>query len=99
MIPSIVKYFKDSGFITGSSNTLCQVNSVSTSQAYRNYFDSSHYDHQSQAFACDPNFQDPTNVYTYLSGHSSIGKRCLYGRLVSEYACDYAESFFKKYKD
>lgn len=83
MLPSVVKYFKDRGFITGSSNTLCQVNSVSTSSPYYNAFDSSHYDHQSQAFACDPNFQDPINPYTYLKGHSSFGKRCLYGKTMS----------------
>jgi len=35
---SIVKNFKEKGYITGSSNTLCQVNSVSTREVYNHSY-------------------------------------------------------------
>jgi hypothetical protein len=38
MVPSVVKDFKSRGYITGSGNTLCAVNSISTSVAYNNSF-------------------------------------------------------------
>jgi hypothetical protein len=34
-----------------------------------------------------------------FNGPYSITKRCLYGKLVSEYAFEYSKSFFSKYKD
>ena len=58
-----------------------------------------HFDHELFSYACDPNFQEPENVDNFFQGPYSIGKHCLYGKIMAEYATDAALSFFRTYKD
>lgn len=99
IIPSLTKSYMERGYITGSANSLCQTMSANIEEADLDAFETTRYDHESQSFACDPNFQDPENIYSFVQGPYSSGKRCLYGKIIAEYVSDYAYSFFQTYKD
>ncbi|KAL4482506.1 hypothetical protein ABPG72_001482 [Tetrahymena utriculariae] len=96
---SIVEDIKQKGYVTGHSSDQCQTLSLSFDYETFGLINSSRYDHETQSYACDPNFQDPESKFGLFQGPYSIVRRCLYGKTMAEYPLDYAKSFFKKYKD
>ncbi|KAL4463269.1 hypothetical protein ABPG74_007270 [Tetrahymena malaccensis] len=96
---SIVEEIKQKGYVTGHSSDQCQTLSLSFDFETIGLINSSRYDHETQSYACDPNFQDPESKFGLFQGPYSITRRCLYGKTMAEYPLDYAKSFFKKYQD
>lgn len=99
IISSMTKAYMQKGYITGSANSFCQAISANLEEGALYAFETTRYDHESQSFACDPNFQDPSNIYSFVQGPYSSGKRCLYGKTIVEYVSEYTYSFFRTYKD
>lgn len=101
---SIVKYFKERGFITGSNNDedlrdpiefwITQPNEIQNIKFHN-------YGHNSWAFHNDPNYK-PLNQLRILwkqRGTYSIIRRCFYGKDVSDYSFENRKKFFEAYKN
>ena len=78
------KYLKENGYMTGYSNDLC----------YREPAQTGHKMNQSEIcdhefIICDPN----------IEGQISFTKRCLYNKLAIEQQLEYANQFWRKYKN
>ena len=80
----LTKYFKKNGYITNYSSDSCQKDNTRT---FHNFTESEVYDHQ--FLLCDP------NMYKYFSPY----KKCLHGKTEVEYLCNYAEQFWRKYRN
>ena len=78
-----LKYFKESGYITGQVSDICDKN---INNKYLINFD-----HENFVMACDPNYYQKKEFSSY--------ERCLYGKPISEYMIDYALQFWDKYAD
>lgn len=62
------------------------------------YVENNNADHESIAFACDPNYHDPENSFSPYMGPFSILRRCLYGKDTFEYVFDFGRNFINTYK-
>ena len=80
----LTKYFKENGFITNYDSDVCQKDNIRT---FHDFTESEIYDHQ--FLLCDP------NKFNYNSPY----KKCLHGKTDVEYLCNYADQFWRKYKD
>ena len=78
-----LKYFKDSGYITGQSIDAC--NNFEHQIKHDNTF----WDHENVAISCDPNYLNATNN----------NNNFLYGKPIYSYHIDYALQFWEKYKN
>ena len=94
---SFVKYLKENGFITGSSGTICSKDSLFADEIDLPNVEYEPYDHENVALFCDRNYYD--YGYSLINGINSVLHRCLYGKEGYEYAMEYAELFWKAYKD
>ena len=92
-----VKYLKENGFVTGSAGTICSKDSVFSDELDLYNVEYEPYDHENVALFCDRNFYD--TGYSLINGINSVLHRCLYGKEGYEYAMEYAELFWKAYKD
>ena len=84
----------EKGYVTGASNSFCESTSAYFEDQEISMFETTRFDHEGHAFACDPNFQDPEHFYGNAQGPYSAGKRCLYVQPVANYVTDYALGFF-----
>eukprot|EP00827_Trimyema_finlayi_P005090 TRINITY_DN527_c0_g2_i1.p1 TRINITY_DN527_c0_g2~~TRINITY_DN527_c0_g2_i1.p1 ORF type:complete len:352 (+),score=100.79 TRINITY_DN527_c0_g2_i1:339-1394(+) len=98
-IRSFLKDYKDAGYIIGHANSLCSERMSSLNIKENKYFMHEPADHDSYAFACDPNYFQPKNPYGFKQGGNSIFKRCLYGKDFSKYLLDYGANFLETYKE
>lgn len=80
----ITKFLNNNGYVTGYINELCLKDNIRT---YHNASKSEIYDYQ--YLICDPN----------CSRLNKNTIRCLYGKHKSEYLYEYANQFWRKYKD
>jgi hypothetical protein len=80
----VTKYFKENGYLTGFINDMC-LREPSNSNHDLNYEEIC--DHE--MLICDPNMK---------SVHSHT-KRCLYNNISTGYAYEYANQFWRKYKN
>ena len=78
-----LKYFKESGYITGQVSDLCEKNMNN-----KNIFD---FDHENFVMSCDPNY--------FLKKEFSTYERCLYGKPISEHMINYTSQFWEKYSE
>ena len=78
------KYLKENGYITGFSNDLCYREPIQTGHKM---IESEICDHE--FIICDPN----------MKGQSTFTKRCLYNKLAIEQQIEYANQFWRKYKN
>jgi hypothetical protein len=92
-------FFKERGYITGSTENLCSRDFVNLYSGPMSNLDWDYYDHDFTAFFCDPNFYSKEKVYSMLDGPYCYRKKCLYGKQTYEYTIEYANQFFEKYKD
>ncbi len=93
---TFLKYYKESGFITGQSILLCSKEPFDPGD-YMPGIEYYGFDHENIAMFCDPNYGEPG--YSYTSGINSVLKRCLYGKESYKYAMEYFELFWNAYKD
>ncbi len=78
-----LKYFKESGYITGQVSDICEKNINN-----KNIID---FDHENFVMSCDPNY--------FLKKEFSSYERCLYGKPISEHMINYATQFWEKYSE
>ena len=96
---SILKYFKNKGYITCGSENLCH-RELFAIQGYKNEFtEFESFDHENYALFCDPNYCVPNNPFGFFQGMYSIYRRCLYGKDTSEYVFEYGNKFWEAYKN
>jgi hypothetical protein len=94
-----LSFFKDSGYITGSTENTCSREFVGLYSGEMSNLNWDYYDHDFTAFFCDPNFYSKEKVYSMVDGPYCYRKKCLYGKQTYEYSIEYANQFFEKYKD
>ena len=80
----LTKYFKENGYITNYDSDSCQKDNIRT---FHDFTESEVYDHQ--FLLCDPN-----KIF-----YGSPYKKCLHGKTDVEYLCNYADQFWRKYKN
>ena len=96
---SILKKFKERGYITCGSENLCH-RELFAIQGYKNDFtEFESFDHENYALFCDPNYCVPNNPFGFFQGMYAVYRRCLYNKDTSEYVFDYGLKFWKAYKD
>ena len=78
-----LKYFIDSGYITGQSIDTCD------NFEHQLKHDNSFWDHENAAISCEPNYLNATINNNYY----------LYGKSIYSYHTDYALQFWEKYKN
>ena len=78
-----LKYFKESGYITGQVSDICEKNINN-----KNIID---FDHENFVMSCDPNY--------FLKKEFSSYEKCLYGKPISEHMINYATQFWEKYSE
>jgi len=91
--------YKEAGYITGQSTNVCEREGWDLEMAFEPYLNYTNYDHEFNAFYCDPNFSDPDSPYQFLKGAYSVIRKCMYGKDSGEFQIEYAKQFFDAYKD
>lgn len=92
---SIVKDFKNNGYITANIQDIChkELMSINPLEKYT-YVE---FDHEYASPNCDPNIY--TYGYSFSGGENGIFRKCQYGKESFEYALEYAKKFWNVYKD
>jgi len=92
---SIVKDFKNNGYITANIQDIChkELMSINPLEKYT-YVE---FDHEYASPNCDPNIY--TYGYSFSGGENGIFRKCQYGKESFEYALEYAKKFWKVYED
>ena len=99
---SIIKYLKNSGFITADSGNHCSKTYLDIQKSFYKdyiYFNFEDCDYQIFHLFCDPNYMDPKIYYSNLKGPYSIIRKCLYGKDTFEYQFEFGRKFLEKYKN
>jgi hypothetical protein len=95
---SIIKYFKEHGYITAYAQNQCQRYLFSLNKNYNN-FTFEIFDHEFISLFCDPNYSHP-KYYSYtFNGVYSIFRRCLYGNDTFNHIFEYGKQFVEKYRN
>jgi len=91
---SIVKDFKNNGYITCNVQDIChkELMSIGVIENYT-YVE---FDHEYAAPNCEPNVYKPG--YGLFNGDNSVLRKCLYGKESFDYALEYGEKFWLIYK-
>ena len=92
---SIVKDFKNNGYITANIQDICHKELMSIS-AIENYT-YVEFDHEYAGPNCDPSIYG--RGFSFLIGENGIFKKCLYGKESFDYVLEYAKKFWISYKD
>jgi len=85
-------YFKKNGFIIGRVNNFCEKEIV-INQGNNKSFKHVFWDHEGTSIGCIKGFYN--GIFTHKI--SSLVKRCLFGKDLTEYSLEYLESFWKAY--
>ena len=94
---SLLKAFKQKGFITGQSNNICTRELYDLENDYTKKIEFIKFDHENIAMMCDPNYYKKERPFTAFLGPYSLKRRCLYGRDTFEYVIEYGEKFWEAY--
>lgn len=78
-----LKYFKDSGYVTGQSIDICD------NFDHQLKHDNTFWDHENVALSCDLNYISTIKNNNY----------CIYGKPIYSYHIDYALQFWEKYQN
>ncbi|KAL4482507.1 hypothetical protein ABPG72_001483 [Tetrahymena utriculariae] len=95
----LIENAKKQGYVTGHTSDYCQTISLGIDEETMDIMKSVRYDHETQSYACDPNYYDPESIFSLTKGPYSLVRRCLYGKAMAEYPLEYAKNFWQKYKD
>ena len=100
-IESIIGEFKNKGFVTGSSNSICDKEGFYFNWQLKEGMQRTfvEFDHEMFGINCDPNIFDPANPFNLLKGESSVFRRCLYGKENVEYSFEYGRKFLEAYSN
>ena len=85
-----VNYFKNNGYIVGRVNTFCEKECVNNKK-----YEHGTWDHEGLSLGCIKAFYD--NILT--GKLSSMIKKCLFGKDLSQYSFDYLEEFWTTYNE
>ena len=100
-IESIIGEFKNKGFVTGSSNSICDKEGFYYNWQLKPGMERKfiEFDHEMFGINCDPNIFDVKNPFNLLMGESSIFRRCLYGKENVEHSFEYGRKFLEAYSN
>ena len=87
-------HFKNNGYIIGRANSLCE-KEVVINKGNIKKFKHCKFDHEGLSIGCIKGFYDGP----FLDRISSLVKRCLFGKDLTEYSLEYLESFWNTYID
>ena len=96
---NIIKYFKESGYITAQIGNICSKELFEINGIKNNLINYENFDHENIGMWCDPNYFDINNPYPVNKGEFSVLRRCLYGKESYEYVLEYTKQFWEKYKN
>eukprot|EP00340_Litonotus_pictus_P008251 CAMPEP_0170515948 /NCGR_PEP_ID=MMETSP0209-20121228/2317_1 /TAXON_ID=665100 ORGANISM="Litonotus pictus, Strain P1" /NCGR_SAMPLE_ID=MMETSP0209 /ASSEMBLY_ACC=CAM_ASM_000301 /LENGTH=310 /DNA_ID=CAMNT_0010800665 /DNA_START=1532 /DNA_END=2464 /DNA_ORIENTATION=+ len=96
---SVLKKFRDSGYIMGSTQNLCLAEMIDIKTKDPTKYEFVPDDHDFWTPFCDPNQENPKSKYTDFKGPYSILKKCMWEKQSVEHSLEYARQFFRKYKD
>lgn len=97
---SFIHQYKNNGFITGRALSHCALSALNTysDEKYYNQVDEEPFDHTGLGWACEVNAR-PHTLNEATTGPTSLLRRCVYGKDLSEYVIDYGKKFWKTYKN
>jgi len=95
----MVKEFREKGFITGHALDFCPMYFETLNPQNLMWVEPYPFDHEGNAFACDPQYTDFTDADSRFQGPYSEFKRCLYGKQVHQYTIEYSDQFWRTYKN
>ena len=96
---SLIKYFKEKGYITGGSENICHRELFLLEQDKNKKVVFESFDHENFAMFCDPNYNPPNNRVSLFKGLFSMMRRCLYGKDTFDWVFDFGYKFLEKYKN
>ena len=96
---SLIKYFKEKGYITGGSENICHKELFLLEQDKNKDVIFESFDHENFAMFCDPNYNPPNNRVSLFKGLFSMMRRCLYNKDTFEWVFEFGYKFLEKYKD
>jgi hypothetical protein len=96
---SLIKYFKEKGYITGGSENICHKELFLLEQDRNKHVKFESFDHENFAMFCDPNYNPPNNRVALFKGLFSMMRRCLYGKDTFDWVFDFGYKFLEKYKN
>ena len=95
---SIVKYFKERGYITVYAQNQC-VRYLFDSHRYYYGFDFETFDHEFISLFCDPNYTHPELKNPIFNGPFSLMRKCLYGNDTFNHVFEYGKQFLENYRN
>ena len=96
---SLIKYFKEKGYITGGSENICHKELFLLEQGKNKDVEFESFDHENFAMFCDPNYNPPNNRVSLFKGLFSMMRRCLYGKDTFDWVFEFGYKFLEKYKN
>ena len=96
---SLIKYFKEKGYITGGSENICHKELFLLESENNKDVIFESFDHENYAMFCDPNYNPPNNRVSLFKGLFSMMRRCLYNKDTFEYVFEFGYKFLENYKN
>ena len=96
---SLIKYFRESGYITGGSENICHKELFLLEDKKNKDVKFESFDHENFAMFCDPNYNPPNNRVSLFKGLFSMLRRCLYGKDTFDWVFEFGYKFLEKYKN
>ena len=96
---SLIKYFKEKGYITGGSENICHKELFLLEEDKNRDVIFESFDHENFAMFCDPNYNPPNNRVSLFKGLFSMMRRCLYNKDTFEWVFEFGYKFLEQYKD
>ena len=96
---SLIKYFKEKGYITGGSENICHKELFLLEQDKNKDVIFESFDHENFAMFCDPNYNPPNNRVSLFKGLFSMMRRCLYNKDTFEWVFNFGYKFLEQYKN
>jgi hypothetical protein len=96
---SLIKYFKEKGYITGGSENICHKELFLLEQDKNKDVIFESFDHENFAMFCDPNYNPPNNRVSLFKGLFSMMRRCLYNKETFEWVFEFGYKFLEAYKN
>ena len=95
---SLIKYFKEKGYITGGSENICHKELFLLEEGKNKDVIFESFDHENFAMFCDPNYNPPNNRVSLFKGLFSMMRRCLYNKDTFEWVFEFGYKFLEAYK-
>jgi hypothetical protein len=92
-----IKYYKENGFITGSSLEVCSKEVFEIEEEEMKNLNWESYDHEFFSLFCDPNFTPYNNPFSMMRGPNSIKEKCLYNQNAIQHELNYLNKFWNVY--